>query len=117
MLTIEVNLGYVFCLLDFANGLSLIEKGSLDTCKMVKSLVGESEIQVKGGNNVISGAIREICLWLGIMGKEFDFLFGIFDDTEFPMDIHLGIEALRRSKLATDWDSGRIWFSDSKDHA
>ena len=42
---------------------------------MAKSLVGESEIQVKGGNEMISGTIGEIYLWLGIMGKEFGFLF------------------------------------------
>lgn len=79
-------------------------------------MVGESEIQAKGGNNVISGSIRKFYLWFEVTGKRICFLFGIFVDTEFSYGHSLGIKALRRS-LVTGWDSRWIWLSDSVDHA
>ena len=116
---INVNLSQIttLALLDSASGLNLIKKGVLDSCKIDRSLVRESEIRVKGVNGVISRAIGEINLWLEIMGREFKFLFVIIDHAEFPTDVLLGIEALRRSKLVTDWESNRVWFSDAVDHA
>ena len=116
---ITVSLGEVttLALLDSASGLNLIKKGVFDSCTMDRSLVRESEIRVKGVNGVISKAIGEVNLWVEIMDREFKFLFVIIDHAEFPTDVLLGIEALRRSKLVTDWNSNRVWFSDAIDHA
>ena len=116
---IKVNLGDVttLALLDSASGLNLIKKGVFDSCKIDKSLVRVSGIKVKGVNGTISKAIGEVNLWVEIMEREFNFLFVIIDEAQFPTDVLLGIDALRQSHLVTDWNSSRVWFADSGKHA
>ena len=116
--SITVGIGALafLALMDSASSLNLLKEEVLDKCLIGKDQIRKSAICIKGINGKVSKAIGEIKLNISIMDRDFDFTFTIMSDANFPTPILLGYNALHAAHLVTNFQTGKVWFSNSDTH-